>query len=72
PADRLTVTAVRRARGSDGDTVPRDWHIAELDDAGEPVRLAAAPADLARIVDALVRERRDGRGLSAPGPPDRP
>ncbi|MGZ2358772.1 PH domain-containing protein [Streptomyces sp. 372A] len=72
PADRLTVTAVRRARGSDGDTVPRDWHIAELDDAGTPVRLAAAPADLARIVDALERERRDGQGLTAPGPPDRP
>lgn len=60
PAERLTVTGVRRARGSDGDTVPRGWHIAELDDDGTPVRLAAAPADLARITDALERERRDG------------
>ncbi|MGW0939559.1 PH domain-containing protein [Streptomyces sp. NPDC002666] len=53
PAERLTLTDVRRARGSDGDSVPRSWHIAEMDDAGEPVRLAAAPADLARILDAL-------------------
>lgn len=53
PVERLTLTDVRRARGSDGDSVPRSWHIAELDDAGEPVRLAAAPADLARILDAL-------------------
>ncbi|WP_326671839.1 PH domain-containing protein [Streptomyces sp. NBC_01257] len=53
PAERLTVTRVRRARGSDGDSVPRGWHIAELDDAGEPVRLAAAPEDLTRIIDAL-------------------
>ncbi|WP_333732439.1 PH domain-containing protein [Streptomyces sp. IBSBF 3010] len=60
PAERLTVTGVRRARGSDGDTVPRGWHVAELDDGGTPVRLAAAPADLARITDALERERRDG------------
>ncbi|NEC33410.1 PH domain-containing protein, partial [Streptomyces rubrogriseus] len=29
------------------------WHVAELDDAGGPVRLAAAPADLARILHAL-------------------
>ncbi|NEC05254.1 PH domain-containing protein, partial [Streptomyces sp. SID7909] len=43
-----------------GDTVPRGWHIAELDDGGAPVRLAAAPADLARITDALERERRGG------------
>lgn len=62
PAERLTVLDVRRARGSDGDTVPRNWHIAEIDDAGEPVRLAAAPDDLARIVDALERERGDGEG----------
>ncbi|MFD9502752.1 PH domain-containing protein [Streptomyces sp. NPDC060035] len=53
PVERLTVKDVRRARGSDGDIVPRSWHIAELDDAGEPVRLAAAPADLARIVREL-------------------
>nr|WP_231905619.1 PH domain-containing protein [Streptomyces davaonensis] len=53
PARRLTVGEVRRARGSDGDTVPRSWHIAELDDAGTPVRLAAAPADLTRVLRAL-------------------
>ncbi|MFE2021574.1 PH domain-containing protein [Streptomyces sp. NPDC059499] len=53
PVERLTVKDVRRARGSDGDTVPRSWHIAELDDAGEPVRLAAAPAELTRIVNEL-------------------
>ncbi|WP_327172198.1 PH domain-containing protein [Streptomyces sp. NBC_01336] len=53
PVERLTVTNVRRARGSDGDGVPRSWHIAEMDDAGEPVRLAAAPADLARVLDEL-------------------
>ncbi|MEU1662152.1 PH domain-containing protein [Streptomyces sparsogenes] len=50
PVERLTVKEVRRARGSDGDTVPRSWHIAELDDAGRPVRLAADPADLTRIL----------------------
>ncbi|MFE6038553.1 PH domain-containing protein [Streptomyces sp. NPDC056452] len=53
PVERLTVKDVRRIRGSDGDSVPRSWHIAELDDAGEPVRLAAAPADLTRIVHEL-------------------
>lgn len=57
PVERLTVTNVRRARGSDGDTVPRSWHIAELDDAGTPIRLAAAPADLTRIVRALGSAR---------------
>ncbi|MEU1127745.1 PH domain-containing protein [Streptomyces sp. NPDC005899] len=55
PVERLTVTAVRRARGGDGDGVPRGWHIAEIDDAGEPVRLAAAPADLQRVVGELRR-----------------
>ncbi len=34
PVERLTVMDVRRARGSDGDTAPRSWHLAELDDAG--------------------------------------
>ncbi|MGW5635575.1 PH domain-containing protein [Streptomyces sp. NPDC003832] len=53
PARRLTVRDVRRARGSDGDTVPRSWHVADLDDVGTPVRLAAAPTDLARILRAL-------------------
>ncbi|MGW0531167.1 PH domain-containing protein [Streptomyces sp. NPDC003032] len=53
PVERLTLTDVRRARGGDGDTVPRGWHIAELDDAGRPVRLAAAPADLTRVLGEL-------------------
>ncbi|WP_327367164.1 PH domain-containing protein [Streptomyces sp. NBC_01217] len=53
PVERLTVKELRRARGGDGDTVPRSWHIAELDDAGKPVRLAAAPADLTRIIREL-------------------
>lgn len=50
PVERLAVMAVRRARGSDGDIAPRSRHIAELDDAGTPVRLVAAPADLTRIL----------------------
>ncbi|MFF2410968.1 PH domain-containing protein [Streptomyces sp. NPDC058092] len=53
PVERLTVKDVRRARGGDGDTIPTTWHIADLDDAGNPVRLAAAPADLNRIIRAL-------------------
>ncbi|MES4890395.1 hypothetical protein [Streptomyces sp. NPDC096012] len=57
PVERLTVKTVRRVRGADGDTVPRGWHIAELDDAGTPVRLAAAPDDLARLLRALVPAR---------------
>ncbi|MFI6404732.1 PH domain-containing protein [Streptomyces sp. NPDC050548] len=60
PVERLTVSAVRRVRGGDGDTVPGDWHIAELDDGGRPVRLAAAPDDLTRVLHELmaVREAR--------------
>lgn len=60
PARRLTVQGVRRLRGGDGgdgETVPRGWHVAELDDTGRPVRLAAAPADLTRIVQALDAAR---------------
>ncbi|MDJ1136815.1 PH domain-containing protein [Streptomyces iconiensis] len=53
PGERLALKDVRRARGSDGDTVPRSWHIAELDDAGSTVRLAAAPNDLTRILREL-------------------
>ncbi|WP_405692895.1 PH domain-containing protein [Streptomyces sp. NBC_01185] len=67
PVERLTVTGVRRVRGGDGDTVGRSWHIAELDDAGAPVRLAAAPADLTRILQELEA----GRGTAPavePGP----
>jgi len=51
--ERLTVKQVRRARGSDADIISDSWHIAEIDDAGTPVRLTAAPDDLARIVRAL-------------------
>ncbi|AIA02134.1 PH domain-containing protein [Streptomyces noursei] len=54
PVQRLTVKHVRRARGGDGDGIPRSWHVAELDDAGRPVRLAAAPADLTRVIRALA------------------
>ncbi len=54
PVERLTVKHMRRARGSDGDEIPSSWHIAELDDAGVPVRLAAAPADLTRLVRELA------------------
>ncbi|MFE9647379.1 PH domain-containing protein [Streptomyces sp. NPDC006365] len=53
PVERLTVKNVRRARGEDGDMISRSWHVAELDDAGRPVRLAAAPADLNRIIREL-------------------
>ncbi|GHJ41462.1 membrane protein [Streptomyces sp. TS71-3] len=53
PVERLTVTGMRRVRGDDGDTVPRGWQVAELDDAGEPVRLAAAPDDLPRVIRKL-------------------
>ncbi|MEW2222524.1 PH domain-containing protein [Streptomyces sp. NPDC006990] len=55
PVERLTVRSVRRPRGGDGEGVPRKWHIAEIDDAGTPVRLTAAPADLTRIVAELRR-----------------
>ncbi|MGY1437083.1 PH domain-containing protein [Streptomyces reniochalinae] len=67
PVERLTVTRVRRARGDDGDTVPRGWHVAELDDAGTPVRLAAAPSDLARLVRELTAARGRVAGTGAPG-----
>ncbi|MEY9813011.1 PH domain-containing protein [Streptomyces albogriseolus] len=51
---RLTVRTVRRPRGGDGDGVPRSWDVAELDDEGTQIRLAAAPADLARILRAIT------------------
>ncbi|MFJ9893878.1 PH domain-containing protein [Streptomyces sp. NPDC091280] len=57
PVERLTVKRVRRVRGGDGETVPGDWHIAELDDGGRPVRLAAAPADLTRVLRELTAVR---------------
>ncbi|MFK4544318.1 hypothetical protein RKD29_003914 [Streptomyces tendae] len=68
PVHRLTVTGVRRPRGGDGDAVPRGWHVAELDDAGEAVRLAAAPADLDRILRALGAARAPAARLSANSP----
>ncbi|WP_374936904.1 PH domain-containing protein [Streptomyces sp. Ru73] len=52
PAERLTVVHVRRARGGE-EAVRRSWHVADLDDAGTPVRLTAAPADLVRILREL-------------------
>ncbi|TDC22217.1 PH domain-containing protein [Streptomyces sp. 8K308] len=52
PTERLSLRDVRRARGSE-ETIPRSWHVAEFDDAGTPVRLAAAPVDLARLVRRL-------------------
>ncbi|WUR81682.1 PH domain-containing protein [Streptomyces phaeochromogenes] len=63
PVERLAVKEVRRVRGGDGDTVPSGWHIAELDDAGTPVRLAAAPDDLSRILRELASDplRRESR-----------
>ncbi|OLZ64401.1 hypothetical protein AV521_35660 [Streptomyces sp. IMTB 2501] len=54
PVERLALRSVRRARGEEGDLVPHSWHIAELDDAGRPVRLAAAPDDLACVLRALA------------------
>ncbi|MEV5530956.1 PH domain-containing protein [Streptomyces prunicolor] len=53
PVERLIVRTVRRVRGGDGDTVPSGWHIAELDDGGRLVRLAAAPDDLAVVLREL-------------------
>ncbi|WP_405949383.1 hypothetical protein [Streptomyces prunicolor] len=56
PAERLTVRTVRRVRGDDGDDgdiVPSGWHIAELDDGGRVVRLAAAPDDLGVVLREL-------------------
>ncbi|WP_435208133.1 PH domain-containing protein [Streptomyces sp. bgisy034] len=58
PVERLTVKDIRLPRGGDGDGVPRSWQIAELDDAGRPVHLTAAPADLARIIQALSPARK--------------
>ncbi|MGW3206145.1 PH domain-containing protein [Streptomyces sp. NPDC001135] len=57
PAERLTVKSVRRARGEEGELVPHSWHIAELDDGGRPVRLAADPADLALVLRSLSAVR---------------
>ncbi|MBO2445979.1 PH domain-containing protein [Actinomadura barringtoniae] len=53
PAERITVRRVRRVVGGDGDAVPASWNVAELDDAGTPIRLAAAPADLQLLLQQL-------------------
>ncbi|MFJ1650367.1 PH domain-containing protein [Streptomyces sp. NPDC088337] len=55
PVQRLTLKSLRRARHTD--PVDRHWDVAELDDAGTPVRLAAEPADLARILRVLALEK---------------
>lgn len=65
PVERLTVKEVRRARGGDGEAVPSNWHVAELDDAGTPVRLAAAPKDLTRIIRELSAAKPANTGDAA-------
>ncbi|MQY11393.1 hypothetical protein SRB5_15090 [Streptomyces sp. RB5] len=52
PVERLTLRTVRRPRGGDKAAVRAGWHIAEFEDpnTATPVRLAAAPADLTRIL----------------------
>ncbi|MGW2424360.1 hypothetical protein ACWC0C_34855 [Streptomyces sp. NPDC001709] len=57
PVERLTLRTVRRARGEEGDLVPHSWHIAELDDAGTVVRLAADPDALALVLRTLSSAR---------------
>ncbi|MFF5342106.1 PH domain-containing protein [Streptomyces althioticus] len=53
PVERLVVRTVRRPRGGDGDTVPKGWDVAELDDGDRMIRLTAAPAHLGRILRAF-------------------
>ncbi|MBC9712097.1 PH domain-containing protein [Streptomyces sp. TRM66268-LWL] len=53
PARRLSVRGIRRARGPEAELIPRSWHIAELDDEGRWVRLAAAPRDLRVVLREL-------------------
>ncbi|MFE7231357.1 PH domain-containing protein [Streptomyces sp. NPDC001231] len=65
PVERLTLKSVRRARGSD--PVDGRWDVAELDDAGTPVRLAAEPADLARVLRELARAKTSVNTVD-PGP----
>ncbi|GAA3635351.1 PH domain-containing protein [Streptomyces chitinivorans] len=67
PVERLTVKEVRRVRGGDREAVPGHWHIAELDDAGRPVRLAAAPGDLTRILRELEHARTPASSGEATG-----
>ncbi|MEV4993954.1 PH domain-containing protein [Streptomyces niveus] len=69
PVSRLSVGEVRRARGAEGDLVPRDWEVAELSDEGVPVRLAAAPEDLRFVLRelGLTSGPAGARGASAAG-----
>jgi PH (Pleckstrin Homology) domain-containing protein len=67
PVQRLTLQDVRRPRGDDGEEVPRNWHVAVLDDAGTPVRLAASPADLPRILATVAPAAARPRAHSARG-----
>ncbi|MGW7223124.1 PH domain-containing protein [Streptomyces sp. NPDC054826] len=70
PVHRLTLKTVRRARGGDGESVPKNWHVAELDDAGTPVHLTAAPADLPRLLAALTDDRPPSGAPAAPDQED--
>lgn len=72
PVSRLTLGQVRGARGTD--PVPGTWHVAELDDAGTPVRLAADPADLTRILRELTAPAAQAPDPTRPDAtlPDRP
>src|SRR5690606_33627972 len=70
PVHRLTLKTVRRARGGDGESVPKNWHVAELDDAGTPVHLTAAPADLPRLLAALADDRPPSGAPAAPDQED--
>ncbi len=66
PVEQLVVRTVRRPRGGDSDDVPRSWDIAELDDGGRQIRLAAAPDHLSRILRTFT----NGRAPAPTGGPD--
>lgn len=68
PVERLILRRVRRVRGDDGDGVPRDWHVAEFGDAGTPVRLAAAPDDVTRVLGVVEHAAVTGADTKAPTP----
>ncbi|MFE5143096.1 hypothetical protein ACFRDV_36535 [Streptomyces fagopyri] len=61
PVGRFTVGGLRRPKRLTERGVPAHWYVAELLDAGAPVRLAAAPADLLLLVQELERA---GLGVS--------
>ncbi|NGN64372.1 hypothetical protein G5C51_10705 [Streptomyces sp. A7024] len=52
PVRRLRVQHVRRPRAEE-EGVPSSWHVAELLDGDTPVRLTAAPDDLAALLDRI-------------------